>query len=114
MEEVNRRPERDETLFSLIARLAALRKERRALQIGEYRELLVDHRQLAFLRATDSEQVVVAVNAAEEEVALEIPMPEKDGLFVDLLTGTGDRHVVDGVLRCTVLPRWGTILGSRR
>lgn len=114
MEEVTRRPERDETLFSLIARLGALRKERRALQIGEYRELLVDHRQLVFLRYAEAEQVVVAVNASDEEIALEIPMPEEEGLFEDLLNGTGDRHVVNGVLRCTILPRWGTLLGKRR
>lgn len=114
MEEVIRRSERDETLFSLVARLSALRKEHRALQIGAYRELLVDHKQLAFLRDADGDEVVVAVNASDEEVALEIPMPEEEGLFEDLLNGTGDRHVVDGVLRCTLLPRWGTLLGKRR
>ncbi|MFW6338520.1 MAG: alpha-amylase family glycosyl hydrolase, partial [Alkalispirochaetaceae bacterium] len=61
MEEVNRRPERDDTLFSLISRLAALRKEYHALQTGDYREILVDHRQLAFLRECETDQVVVAV-----------------------------------------------------
>ncbi|MFP4407783.1 MAG: alpha-amylase family glycosyl hydrolase [Spirochaetaceae bacterium] len=114
MEEVNRRPERDDTLFSLISRLAALRKEYHALQSGDYREILVDHRQLAFLRECETDQVVVAVNASEEEAALELPMTESEGVFVDLLNGTGERHVADGTLRCTVLPHWGTLLGRRR
>lgn len=112
MEEVLKRSERDDSLFSLLSRLATLRKERRALQAGEYKQLYVAHQQLAFLRSAEEDQVVVAVNASDEEVALEIPMPEAGGTFVDLLNDTGERKVVDATLRCTVLPRWATVLGT--
>lgn len=109
-EELHSRPERDETLFSLISRLARLRRESTALALGEYRELMVDHRLLAFSRSFETEEVVVAVNASTEEVALELPVGGERSLWEDVLDGTGRHHAEGGTLRCTVLPRWATVL----
>lgn len=123
--ELLRRPERDDTLYALISRLARIRRDHRSLQDGRYRELLVEHRQLAFLMDNGHERMLVAVNSSDEEVALEIPLdrgkagiragesPREGDVYRDILNDTGDRRASEGVIRCTLLPKWGVILRSR-
>ncbi len=109
-EEVEGRPERDETLFSLISRLSRLRAGSPALRLGAYKELLVEHELLVYLRQREEDQVIVAVNSSREEVALQLPLEQEGSLWEEQLNGSGRLQVEDGYLRCTVLPRWGNVL----
>jgi glycosidase len=73
-------------LAGWIARLAAIRREHRALRHGVYRPLHVASEQLAFARTLQDETVVVAVNAAAAPAGFEVQVSAPEGAtFVDLL-----------------------------
>ena len=79
---------------------------------GDYRPLLVQHEQLAFLRQDGNERVLVAVNAARQAVPLDVALPV-DGSrpLVDLLNPgetfpvCNERAQIDAVWPC-----WARIL----
>jgi alpha-glucosidase len=60
----------DESLLAFTRRMVALRKERIALRRGRIRFHQVEARQVVFLRQSESETLLVAVNLAEEAVQL--------------------------------------------
>ncbi len=72
-------------LTDRLAALAAARKRSPALCRGGYRNLLVQPRQLVFARETQSERVLVAVNAAPEPFWAHFDAGA--GRAVDLITG---------------------------
>ncbi|MFP4508578.1 MAG: alpha-amylase family glycosyl hydrolase [Spirochaetaceae bacterium] len=59
-------------LPAFIHELASVRERSNALCLGDLKPLLVDHEQMVWLRRTDSETVLVAVNAAADPVTLEL------------------------------------------
>jgi glycosidase len=70
--------------------------------------LLVRHEQLAFLRVAHGQRCIVAVNAEEREVALELPV-SGDGVWQDVLGG-GEVAAGGGRLEVTLNPCWGAVL----
>jgi cyclomaltodextrinase / maltogenic alpha-amylase / neopullulanase len=100
-------------LARVITRLAGIRHATPALQLGDYTQLHVASRQLAFLRRWEGESVVVAVNADEKPAILAIDVPGlADGALTDLLS-PGERFIVArGKLTVTVPPRWARMLAA--
>jgi cyclomaltodextrinase / maltogenic alpha-amylase / neopullulanase len=100
-----------EDLPGAIARLARLRGELPALADGGYRQLHVASRQLAFLRHRGPDSVVVAVNAAEAPVTLDLRLPGlTGGSLSDRLNPPARFEVRDGAVSLTVPSRWARVL----
>ncbi len=78
------RPTENE-LTEHIARLAAARRNSRALCYGGYRTVLLTNRQLIFERAADGERVLVAVNA--DSAPFVAHFDAQAGRATDLVTG---------------------------
>ncbi|HIY21031.1 MAG TPA: maltodextrin glucosidase [Candidatus Flavonifractor merdigallinarum] len=78
------KPESNE-LTAWIARLAAARKGSNALCYGNYRNVVLTNRQIIFERRTDSERVLVAVNA--DNVPYVAHFDAGCGRAEDLITG---------------------------
>ncbi len=98
-------------LAKAIGRLAEARKQAPALRYGDYRQVCVSHKQLAFARRWDRQEALVLLNADEKEAAFEIPCPGKGtGQFVDLLNGGETFLVRKEKLKVEVPPFWGRIL----
>ena len=72
-------------LSRAIAGFARIRRQSPALRRGVYRELLVRHEQFAFLRETEAETVIVAVNAAPQTQTIELPRPPRAVRWRDAL-----------------------------
>ena len=94
-----------------IRKFARIRKNSKALIFGSYQKLVVKNQQLAFLRNYESENVIVLLNLSSSPVELEVPLR---GLFTDqvadVLNNDERIRVSDGILCCTIPPRWGRIL----
>jgi cyclomaltodextrinase len=99
-------------LAKTIGRLAHIRQGSAALKVGDYTQLFVGAEQFAFSRQTESDQVLVLLNAAENPSAFEMPVPLGDGSrLVDRLNGGETFQVTGGRLRVEpVPPRWARIL----
>ena len=61
-------------------------KYKTCLAEGRYRELLLTNRQLAFMRFTEEEGLITAVNNDEEPAQVSIPVPMENKHYVNLLT----------------------------
>jgi len=99
-------------LARAIGRLARVRHGSPALRHGDYRQLEVRHEQLAFARQSNGECVIVAVNASDEPVSLELDVPTcREGSLVDLLN-PGDAFPVRGGRAHidAVWPYWARIM----
>jgi cyclomaltodextrinase len=90
-----------------ISRLATLRKSLPALRYGEYRQLYVAHEQLAFARCTDSQYLVVILNAADSPSRLEVPVPASFTSAVDRLNNDEHFSVQNGRLRVDTVNPYG-------
>jgi cyclomaltodextrinase / maltogenic alpha-amylase / neopullulanase len=102
-------------LSEVIGRLARIRHHSEALRYGNYNQLLIKSEQLVFARQTAKECVIVALNAADKPVPLElaVPMAGKRQL-IDLLN-EGERFPVQGgkVRIKALYPCWARILIAR-
>lgn len=93
-----------------IQRLIRLRRAHPALRRGSYQQLSVAHQQLAFLRATDEQRIVVAVNAAGEAVHLRLALPSgARGRLVDILDGGDMIPITDGCAAIRIYPHWARV-----
>jgi hypothetical protein len=68
-----------------ISRLAFAKKNSQALCQGDFRSVLLTNKQCIFERKTDTERVLVAINADEEEYVAHFDAG--CGMAVDLITG---------------------------
>ncbi|HYF65448.1 MAG TPA: alpha-amylase family glycosyl hydrolase [Herpetosiphonaceae bacterium] len=101
-------------LARAIARLAGIRRSSAALRLGAYRQLHVNHDQLAFERRIGDEQVIVAVNGAESAASLELEIPAQAGRqLIDLLNDDAPIIAAAGRTRIAVPGRWARILAVR-
>ncbi len=95
---------------NLIARLAALRATSPALQHGSYQQVFVDHQQLAFLRQSTDETILVILNSAAETISVSLTIPMQDGMATDILNGSCQFQVKEGKLENIDLPPyWGRV-----
>ena len=105
LEEVKRNAPHPD-LADLIAKLSRLRLASPALQRGSYKELVVANEQLAFMRESAEEKIVVMTNASVEEVTLEVKLPASSAH--DLLN---DEHFeINEGQSIPISPRWGRVL----
>jgi glycosidase len=102
-------------LAEIVKRLAGVRHESPALQEGDYRQLHVAVRQVAFLRRSHQESVLVVVNAGLQPVSLDCDVPGlADGQLFDLLEPGKTFVVSGGRIRVESVPaRWARILSTR-
>ena len=99
-------------LPAVIQKLSQIRQASPALRRGDYRQLHVNHQQLAFSRQAENDLAIVLLNAAEESISLEIPVSLADGSrLVDVLNGQETFVVTGGRLRVESLPPiWARML----
>lgn len=109
LRDAEQQPDRD--LAQSITRLAAIRKQSKALQQGSYKELHVAAEQFAFLRQFENENIIVVLNAAETPASVILPLPSWSGKLVDLLEPSESFPIQSGKATITPLhPCWGRIL----
>jgi glycosidase len=104
-------------LFRAIAEFARIRRESEAIKYGGYRELFVGHEQFAFLRESEHERVIVAINAADSHRNIFIPhqslqlppLSWHDMLSPGNMSGE-DCHSGDSGFSIPVYPCWLRIL----
>ncbi len=103
-------------LPAAIRRLASLRRTCPALAMGDYRELALAHRHLAFSRRCPQQWLVVAVSAEPQPIDLAIRLPDApDGALVDLLNPGQAFPIKNGCARLDPLwPNWARVLEVRR
>ena len=93
-----------------IRKLADLRERSSALLAGDYRELLVSHQQMAFLRQAQSEAVVVLLNSQSAPVEVSLQVPWQEGVMRDELNDGDLFRIEDGRLKVMIPPTWGRVL----
>jgi glycosidase len=108
LEQANTFPHPD--LAAAIQRLTQIRRSSPALLHGDYQELKVAAEQLAFLRSTPEQQMVVMVNAASQPVPLDLRLPAAQGWLVDWLNPGASFRIQDHHALVESLPNWGRIL----
>ncbi len=96
-----------------IRRLAELREQSPALLTGDYRELLVSHQQLAFMRRSKEDVAVVILNSEGSPVEVNLQLPWQEGVLRDELNGGEEFFIESGQLRVPVPPTWGRVLKFR-
>ncbi len=112
LDEMRRGPNQD--LCGAIARLIALRRQCEALRRGDYRPLAVAAQQLAFLRQTPGEAVVVAVNSgAQASMTLSLPGTDH-AVLTDLLNPPTQFEVSGGKARIDVPATWCRVFELRK
>jgi glycosidase len=95
-------------LADTVKRLAGIRHGSPALQQGDYAQLHVAARQIAFLRRSPRESVLVAVNAGPRPVSLDCAVPLlADGPLFDLLEPERTFVVAVGKIRIEGIPAHG-------
>ncbi len=99
-------------LPGVISRLAQIRHQSEALRYGTYRPLLVKSEQFAFARQTEGECVIVAVNASDKPVPIDLPVPVASGKqLIDLLNKGEAFPIHRGKTRIpAVNPCWARIM----
>jgi len=103
-------------LPAAIQKLARIRRNSPALCHGDYHQLYASHEQLAFARCTESEKMILLLNAAEVPARFEFPIPWAEGLqFTDILNDGETYQAMQGRLQIDLVhPQWGRILRSDR
>ncbi len=94
-----------------IARLADLRRNSPALRYGNYTQILVAHQQMAFMRAADGEQIVVAVNGESKAAPLQLRLPAGNAqTMLDLLNGNEPFTSQGEIFTIPIPAYWGRVL----
>jgi glycosidase len=101
-------------LRAAVKKLIALRKEYDALRRGIYKQLHVSGEQFVFTRQYSDQLLVIAVNASNSEVSLNIQLPESNQTYLDLLQEASNFTATGDCLNITVPPCWGRILARKR
>lgn len=102
-------PEPD--LPTAITRLISLHQGSAALKYGDYQQIYVSHEQLAFLRRSAGETLLVVLNASPAPVSLDLNLPFACVHAADLLN-PGDSFAVaaDRLVLPALPPRWARVL----
>lgn len=98
-------------LSSAIVKLAQIHRTHPALQHGSYEEVYLKHRQFAFMRKTESEKLIVAVNSHSEltDITLSL-LGRPNGTLRDLLEPSKTFPMKNGKAKITLYPNWCRIL----
>jgi glycosidase len=94
-----------------ITRLAALRASLPALRCGGYKQLFVDHEQLAFARFTEDQYVIILLNASAQPASFQLALPVNGSRAEDVLNPGRDYPIENGKITIEeVNAHWGRIL----
>ena len=99
-----------QALISAISRLAKIRINSNALKTGSYREIHVNHQQIAFLREVQGEKMLIVLNSDGEEREINIKLPDRSGLLIDQLNVGDTFELKEGQVKIILPPCWGRIL----
>jgi cyclomaltodextrinase len=100
--------EKDSKIMQHVKWLGNLHKKYTdCLAYGRYRELLLTNRQYAFVRFTQEQGLVVAVNNDEQEVNISIPVPFADKKYINL--ETEEQISVEGGRICLTMKAAGSV-----
>ena len=98
-------------LVNLIGRLATLRKNSKALQLGKYLPMHVAHQQFVFQRQYEGEKLLIALNSSARNAEVKFANPnQRETEAVDVLNGQERFTIEGGRLRIDLPPHWGRIL----
>lgn len=99
-------------LAKTISILSRIKKQNTALTHGAYREILVDHNQLAFERKDNTQTLIIVLNTQDTPTDLVLTMPEyTNRTCTDLLNQGEINYIEDNQLVLKQLPpNWGKIL----
>ena len=104
----------DWQLAATVSRLAALRANSQALQSGGYRQITVTPKQLAFLRESDGESVLVCINADSRSREISCDLNCFAGrTFSDILNPGCSIKAVSGKTAIPVDGNWARILSIK-
>ena len=79
-------PQNHPPIFDYIKKLIEIRLANVALQVGKYEQLYLTNQQFAFLRFTENECNIIAVNSSENQVSISMSVNLPDGTVMkDLL-----------------------------
>jgi len=96
---------------STIARLSAVRAAAPALRTGDYTQLAVSAKQLAFLRTTPEQSAAVFINASDKPCGVECDLGGFAGKTLrDLLNPGWSQPVTSGKMTVNVDGNWARIL----
>jgi glycosidase len=101
-------------LAEVIRKLAAIRHRSTALRYGDYQPLHVNHQQLAFVRQSSDEVIVVVLNSEPKQVTLNLCMPENFQAYQDLLDPGEIVPAVDSQISLDLPASWGRLLKGVR
>ncbi|MCD4673416.1 MAG: alpha-glucosidase C-terminal domain-containing protein [Anaerolineaceae bacterium] len=105
-EEISQQPPQS-GLAPVIHHLSALWRGSQALQHGTYREVQVQHEQLAFLRQTPDETLLVMVNSADQPAGIRCTL---SGRWEDILNPGNAFEAEGGTLQIEIPAWWGRVL----
>ncbi len=97
-------------LPATLARLAALRQNLPALQLGEYQQVWVNHEQLIFTRTIAGQTVYVAINAAATPIEVQFDLLKPAASLQDTLNDGERFSVQNNRCRLTLPPYWARVL----
>lgn len=97
-------------LAAAIGRLAQLRRSSPALLYGDYQPVATQHEQLAFLRESDTETVLVALNSAPLTTSMDLALPFPARCAVDRLNGNENISVQGNGIHLELPPRWARVI----
>jgi cyclomaltodextrinase / maltogenic alpha-amylase / neopullulanase len=106
----------DMDLLAYFKEAIALRHAHPALRRGHFYQLHAEGRFFAFARRLDEEALVVALNAGDEPVEIEVPVGAyfHDGVELKRLFGEGEGGTVeDATLKISLPAREGVVLGAQ-
>jgi cyclomaltodextrinase / maltogenic alpha-amylase / neopullulanase len=101
-------------LVKVIRKLGAIRRRSTALRQGDYQPLHVDHQQLAFLRQSSDEAILVVLNSEPRPVNLNLRLVGNLQAFEDLMDPGEIIPVVDGHINIDLPASWGRLLKGVR
>jgi len=88
----------DKSIYQLHRRLIALRRQHPALQVGSYRPRAAEGDLLVFVRETDSECILVALNLGAQPAAVKLPSDNREGrLLLSSLCDRADERVARAI-----------------
>jgi len=97
-------------LRDFVKELIALRKTHESLRWGKYQRIYSAEGVYAFKRTSESETLIIALNAAEETRSIEIAGGEPGRGRKRILFGQAEIQKAEGNLRLTIPPRSGIVL----
>ncbi len=98
----------------VISKLSGIRKNSGALKNGSYKQIFVDHQQFVFMRESESETMIIALNSSDKPAMVEMKLEEDCTQYEDILNNGEIFCVENKKINITPLwPNWARILRKK-